>query len=120
MTDVGKDVRIRHAKGSVACLGESVSKMMSNWTEDNFPYFEQTMNLIREGAPVQWVKLYMEAVKMGLVKETNINVNINRQQDRESLQALVRTRIPVGIESYTPYEEVKNKEVDAIPIIKEK
>ena len=42
--------------------------MMDQWTADNFEYFVQTMDLIREGAPVQWVKLYMEAVKMGIVK----------------------------------------------------
>lgn len=35
--------------------------------------------MIREGVPIQWVKLYMKAVKLGLTKETNINININRQ-----------------------------------------
>ena len=70
------------------------------------------MTLIREGAPVKWVQLYMEAVKLGIIKESNINININRQQDRENLQALVRTRIPLPDTSqYTPYEEIKPKEI---------
>lgn len=90
--------------------------LMARWTEDNFGYFEQTMEMIREGAPVQWVKLYMEAVKLGIIKESNINININRQQDRENLQALVRTRIPTAIpqtpKDYTPYVEVKQEKVE--------
>lgn len=92
MIDAGKDVRRRST--ALSKLSDTVQGMMAAWTEDNFGYFEQTMELIREGAPVQWVKLYMEAVKMGIIKESNINININRAQDRENLQALVRTRIP--------------------------
>ena len=89
-------------------MAKTVQDRMMHWTEDNFGYFEQTMDLIREGAPVQWVKLYMEAVKLGIVKESNINININRQQDRENLQALVRSRIPLTDKgTYTPYEEVR-------------
>ena len=84
---------------------------MANWTDDNFTYFEQTMELIRTGAPVQWVKLYMEAVKLGIVKESNINITVSRQQDRENLQALVRTRIPTSLPQpvpvYTPFVEVE-------------
>ena len=102
-------------------MAKTVQDKMMFWTEDNFGYFEQTMEMIREGAPVQWVKLYMEAIKLGLTKETNINININRQQDRENLQALVRTRIPAAVTqqaptiteaplpAYTPYEEVNAK-----------
>lgn len=89
-------------------MAKTVQDRMMHWTEDNFGYFEQTMEMIREGAPIQWVKLYMEAVKLGLTKETNINININRQQDRENLQALVRSRIPLPDRGeYVPYEEVK-------------
>lgn len=89
-------------------MAKTVQDKMMHWTEDNFGYFEQTMELIREGAPVQWVKLYMEAVKLGITKESTINININRQQDRENLQALVRSRIPIPDKgTYTPYEEVK-------------
>lgn len=110
MRDVGQDVR----RNQTACvkLSKTVQGLMANWTEDNFVNFQETMDLIREGAPVQWVKLYMEAVKMGIIKETNVNININRQQDHENLQALVRTRIPQLPESgtYTPYEEVKPQE----------
>lgn len=110
--DVGKDVRRRKSTAAIAKLSETVQGMMNQWTEENFPMFKETMELIREGAPVQWTRLYMEAVKMGIVKETNINVNINRQQDRENLQALARTRIQLpdtGV--YTPYEEIRPKPV---------
>lgn len=91
-------------------MAKTVQDKMMFWTDDNFHYFEETMDLIREGAPVQWVKLYMEAVKLGIVKESNINITVSRQQDRENLQALVRTRIPSGLPqaapAYTPYIEV--------------
>lgn len=75
-------------------VAKSVQDKLAQWTDDNFTYYQQAMDLIREGAPVQWVKLYHEAIKLGLEKSTNINININRQQDRENLQALVRARIP--------------------------
>ena len=91
--DVGPDVRRNRGNKAVAKLSDTVQGMMNEWTEDNFGYFQQTMELIRENAPIQWAKLYMDAVKMGIIKESNINININRQQDREELQALVRTRI---------------------------
>lgn len=96
-------------------MAKTVQDQMMHWTEDNFTYFEQTMDMIREGAPVQWVKLYMEAVKLGIVKESNINIRIDRQQDHENLQALVRTRIPLPERgSYTPYEEVAQPKPVAI------
>jgi hypothetical protein len=88
--------------------------MMSQWTEDNFSQFEETMKLIKENAPVQWVKLYMEAVKLGIEKNTNINININRQKDRDDLQALVRSRVPLPEKgNYVPYEEVKQQDIEA-------
>ena len=93
-------------------MAKSVQEKMAQWTDDNFHYYQQVMDMIREGAPVQWAKLYHEAIKLGLDKTTNINININRQQDRENLQALVRTRI-TGISdrgNYTPYEEIKQPE----------
>lgn len=106
--DVGKDVRRNKGGKAIAKLSDTVQGMMNQWTESNFPMFEETMELIREGAPVQWVKLYMEAVKLGIVKESNINININRQKDREDLQALVRTKISLpDAGTYTPYEEVR-------------
>lgn len=109
MRDAG--VPSRHERSKLANrMAKTVQDRMMYWTEDNFGYFEQTMELIREGAPVQWVKLYMEAVKLGIVKESNINININREQDRENLQALVRTRIPTALPqaapTYTPYVEM--------------
>ena len=108
MRDAGLPSRREQAKGA-AKLAKTVQDRMANWTDENFTYFEQTMDLIREGAPVQWVKLYMEAVKLGIVKESNINITVSRQQDRENLQALVRTRIPAlphPAPAYTPYEEI--------------
>lgn len=111
--DVGPDVRgKRGASKAVAKLANTVQGMMDQWTEENFGAFKETMDLIREGAPVQWVKLYMEAVKLGVVKESNINININRQQDREALQGLVRARLTLPDNgNYTPYEEVRPKEL---------
>lgn len=109
MRDAGVPSRREKAKVAVK-LAKTVQDRMTNWTDENFTYFEQTMELIREGAPVQWVKLYMEAVKLGIEKNTNINITVSRQQDRENLQALVRTRIPTGLPqsapTYTPYIEV--------------
>lgn len=113
MIDIGKPVKRNSTK--IGKLASTVQGMMGQWTEDNFNNFNETMELIREGAPVQWVKLYMEAVKMGIVKESNINININRQQDRENLQALVRTRIQLPDSgTYVPYEEVKKPEMITI------
>ena len=113
--DVGKDVRRRGNSKAIAKLADTVQGMMSQWTEDNFGMFQETMELIREGAPVQWVKLYMDAVRMGIVKESNINININRQQDREALQGLARARLLPNTGVYTPYEEIKP---EPIPIEK--
>jgi len=111
MRDVGVPSRREKAKAANA-LAKTVQDRMNQWADDNFQNFEETMSIIREGAPVQWVKLYMEAVKLGIVKESNINININRQQDRENLQALVRTRIPLPENGqFTPYEEIKPREI---------
>ena len=113
--DVGPDGR-RGSKAMVK-LSDTVQGMMSQWTEDNFSQFEETMKLIKDGAPVQWVKLYLEAVKLGIEKNTNINININRQKDRDDLQALVRSRIKLPDSgNYVPYEEVKPKELEPLPM----
>jgi hypothetical protein len=104
--DVGKDVTRRKGAGRLEKLSDTVQGMMCQWTEDNFPIFVETMKMIQDKAPVQYVKLYLEAVKMGIVKESNINININRMKDREDLQALVRTKITLP-DNYTPYEEVR-------------
>lgn len=115
--DVGNDVRRSRGSRAVAKLADTVQGMMGQWTEDNFSQFEETMKLIKEGAPVQWVKLYMEAVKLGIEKNTNINININRQKDRDDLQALVRSRISLPDNgSYVPYEEVRPKELEPLPM----
>ena len=110
MRDAGLPSRREKAKAANA-LAKTVQDRMSQWADDNFQNFEETMKLIREGAPVKWVQLYMEAVKLGIIKESNINININRLQDRENLQALVRTRIALPDNwQYTPYEEIKPNE----------
>lgn len=107
MRDSGVPARKERSK-LANVMAKTVQDQLMHWTEDNFGYFEQTMDMIREGAPVQWVKLYMEAVKLGIVKESNINITIDRRQDRENLQALVRSRIPLPEHgNYTPYEEIK-------------
>jgi hypothetical protein len=108
--DVGKDVRRNRGSRTVAKLSDTVQGMMANWTEENFPLFNETMELIRENAPVQWAKLYLESVKLGVVKQSEININISRQKDRDDLQALVRSRIPLQDKgTYTPYEEVRQE-----------
>ena len=114
MRDAG--VPSRQEKSKLAkVMAKTVQDQMMNWTEDNFGYFEQTMEMIREGAPVQWVKLYMDAVKLGLTKETNINIRIDRQHDRENLQAMVRSRIPLPEHgNYTSYEEIRPAEPIAV------
>lgn len=116
MEDIGKDIRRRGSK-AVAKLADTVQGMMGKWTEDNFSQFEETMDLIKDGAPVQWVKLYLEAVKLGIEKNTNINININRQKDRDDLQALVRSRVSrINKGGYTAYEEIRPKEIETSPI----
>ena len=114
--DCGEDVK-RRSRTEVS-LANAISKnavqLMAQWTEDNFFAYVETMEQIRKNAPVQWAKLYQDAIKMGLAKETNININFNRQQDRDGLQALVRARVTPRLPdegSYTPYEEVKQKEL---------
>lgn len=112
MRDVGRDVK--KSSKAVMKLSDTVQGMMNQWTEEQFPMFKETMDLIRENAPVQYARLYIEAVKMGIVKQTDINVNINRQRDRDDLQALVRTRVSIpDISTYTPFEEIKPQPLPA-------
>lgn len=119
MRDVGEDVTRGRNSKAVAKLSDTVQGMMASWTEDNFPMFKETMELIRNHAPVQWSKLYLESVKMGIVKQTDININISRQRDREDLQALVRSRIPLPDKgSYVSFEEVRPKEQEPLPMPK--
>lgn len=113
--DVGENVRGHRNNAKSAALANKLaqSDFMQGWLLDNQQAFIETMNLIKDGAPVKWAELYMKAYQMGLVKEQNINININRQQDRESLQALVRARLPQpGAGTYTTYEEVKPMELE--------
>ena len=108
--DVGEDVKRNKA---VTLAKQAEKGFIEGWLIDNQQNFVETMNLIKDGAPVQYAKLYLEAYKMGLVKETNININFSRQQDREGLQGLVRSRMITDKGTYTPYEEVKPKELAA-------
>jgi len=117
MRDVGEDVKRSRTPKAVAKLSDTVQGMMANWTEENFPLFNETMEMIRKNAPIQWAKLYLESVKMGIVKQSEININISRQKDRDDLQALVRSRIPLTDKgSYVPFEEVKPKELEPLPL----
>ena len=113
MRDAGVPSRREKAKLANS-MAKSVQEKMAQWTDDNFVYYQQVMDMIREGAPVQWAKLYHEAIKLGLDKTTNINININREQDRANLQALVKSRIPSALPQsapdYTPYIEIPKKE----------
>lgn len=115
--DVGKDVTRRRGSRAIAKLSDTVQGMMAKWTEDNFSMFDETMELIRLNAPVQWSKLYLEAVKLGVVKQTDINFTISLQKDRDDLQALVRSRISLPDKgSYVPYEEVNTREPKPLPL----
>ena len=105
--DVGEDVRRNKAVG----LAKMAEKgFIEGWLIDNQQSFVEVMKLIKDGAPVQFAKLYLEAYKMDLVKETNININFNRQQDREGLQGLVRARMLPDSGTYTPYVELPSME----------
>lgn len=107
--DVGEDVKRNKA---VTLAKQAEKGFIEGWLIDNQESFIEVMKLIKDGAPVQYAKLYLEAYKMGLVKETNININFNRQQDREGLQGLVRSRMSLPDSgTYAPYEEVKPKEL---------
>ena len=116
--DCGEDVKRRTGHAVEVSLANAISKnavqLMAQWTEDNFFAYVETMEQIRKNAPVQWAKLYQDAIKMGLAKETNININFNRQQDREGLQGLVRARLLPEHGDYVPYEEVKPKKLASI------
>lgn len=115
--DAGEDVRRKSGSGRVMKLSDTVQGMMAHWTEDQFPIYVETMELIRKHAPVQWVRLYQEAVKMGIEKRSDINIHISMQRDREDLQALVRSRISLPNRgNYVPYEEVKPKEIEAVMV----
>jgi hypothetical protein len=117
MRDAGEDIKRGRNSKAVAKLSDTVQGMMASWTEDNFPMFNETMELIRKNAPVQWAKLYLESVKMGIVKQSEININISRQKDRDDLQALVRSRIPIADKGcYVPYIEVKSSEAEPLPL----
>lgn len=112
--NVGEDVVKRRGSRAISKLSDTVQGMMGQWTEEQFPNFVETMELIRKNAPVRYVQLYMEAVKMGIVRQTDININISRKKDRDDLQALVRSRIQLPEGVYVPFEEVASK--DALPI----
>lgn len=111
--NVGEDVVKRRGSRAISKLSDTVQGMMGQWTEEQFPNFVETMELIRKNAPVRYVQLYMEAVKMGIVRQTDININISRKKDRDDLQALVRSRIQLPEGVYVPFEEVRPK--DALP-----
>lgn len=101
MRDAGTPSRRERSK-LANTMAKTVQEKMAQWTDDNFVYYQEVMNIIREGSPVQWAKLYHEAIKLGLDKTTNINISINRDQDRANLQALVRSRIPASLPHSSP------------------
>lgn len=116
--DAGKDVRPNKklATQMAKAMENNAESLMQRWTVDNFWYYEQTMELIREGAPVKWTELYQNAVKMGMTRNTNININISRQQDREQLQALVRTRISPRLTDKGEYVDFREIDQSGKPV----
>lgn len=110
MRDAGRDVKRNVFR---RLENEGQREYLERWLLDNRAQFEETMELIREGAPVQWAKLYKDFTALVTTRESTLNVNINRQQDRENLQALVRARLS-NAGAYTSYEEVEPKELETI------
>lgn len=99
MRDVGEDVK----RGRAIKLASAAQKnFLENWCEQNEQNFVDTMKLIQTGAPVKFAELYLKARQMITAKESNINITVSRQQDRENLQALVRTRIPTALPQPAP------------------
>lgn len=115
MRDVGP------TRGGVRGLADRVQRdFLTGWLMDNQENFIEAMEVIREGSPVKYAKLYLEAAKIGMTKEQNININVvDRERDRERLQALVKTRVTSSLPNYTPYEEVKPRELDNLRTEKE-
>lgn len=121
MRDIGEDVK----RGRALKLASAAQKnFLENWCEENEQNFVEVMDLIKTGAPVKYAELYLKARQMITAKESNIKITVSRQQDRENLQALVRTRIPTALPQsspttvpagspsmeYTPYVEIKKEE----------
>lgn len=111
--DVGED--IRRTKANALANKIAQSDFMQGWLFDNQQNFIETMELIRTGAPVKYAELYARIYGMGITKDTNININFNRQQDRDALQGLVRSHMPslATKGEYTPYEEVNPEPLPA-------
>ncbi len=106
--DVGKDVR--RGKDLRKLADVAYKDFISGYFHDNVDKMYETMDLIRENAPVQWMKLNIELMKLGMGREQNINININRQQDREALQGLVKARLTLPESgTYTPFEEIRGQ-----------
>lgn len=111
--DVGDDVK-RHKMKVLASSAEK--DFMNGWLLENQENFVEVMKLIEEGNPVKYAEIYLKAYQMGVTRETNVNINVvNRQKDREELQALVRTRVSSAL-PYTPYEEVVPKKLNSIKL----
>ena len=111
MRDVGPDI----GRSRATALARQAGKIgfLEEWCEQNQENFIEVMNLIKDGAPVKYAELYLKAVQMGIVRETNVNIRVDRQQDYDNLQALVRTRVTPTLPTsgaYTPYEEIKQPE----------
>lgn len=107
MRDVGPDIN----RGRGTRLASAAQRQfLENWCNDNEGNFMEVMDLIKDGAPVKYAELYLRARQMIMAKETNINVNVSRQQDYDNMQALVRTRVTPALSDqgiYTPFEEVR-------------
>jgi len=107
MRDAGPDIKRRSCNGLANAMQRD---FLNTWVMDNQANFIEVMELIKEGNPVKYAELYLRAIQMGIIKETNVNINVSRQQDYDNLQALVRTRVTPSLPSdgsYTPYEEVR-------------
>ena len=109
--DAGPDINKRGCTG----LANAMQKdFLNTWLLNNQENFIEAMDMLKEHNPAKYSELYLKAVQMGLVRETNINLNIGRQQDYDNLQALVNVRVKPKLPNsgaYTPYEEVRHPQM---------
>lgn len=109
--DIGRDPRSKN----VDKLAKVIEReFIDNWLDDNEQNFVEAMNLVKESNPAKFADLYLKAKQMRTARESNVNININRQRDYDDLEALMRSRQPQQLENkpdYTPYIEMPEKAV---------
>ena len=52
-------------------ISKNDKEKLEHFADNNLEYFIETMELIKEHAPAAWVRLYCEAVRMGIKYEAS-------------------------------------------------